>query len=243
VLDDLFSAQPSPPYLVVLATMAAALIVVVPRPLWRLARHVITIAHEGGHATAALLSGRRLNGIRLHSDTSGLTVSSGKPTGFGMVLTLLAGYLTPSVVGILGGVLLAYGRTRLVLAIALVLLPLMLIMIRNVFGVISVVTTWAVIFAVAWYTEPTTQGLFAYAAVWFLLLGGVRPVFELNSMRRRGRMPNSDADQLARLTRVPALVWVGVFLAGAVVALLAGVSLLAEPLIDSVREFQQDNQG
>ena len=243
MLDDLFSAQPSPPYLVVLATMAAALIVVVPRPLWRLARHVITIAHEGGHATAALLSGRRLNGIRLHSDTSGLTVSSGKPTGFGMVLTLLAGYLTPSVVGILGGVLLAYGRTRLVLAIALVLLPLMLIMIRNVFGVISVVTTWAVIFAVAWYTEPTTQGLFAYAAVWFLLLGGVRPVFELNSMRRRGRMPNSDADQLARLTRVPALVWVGVFLAGAVVALLAGVSLLAEPLIDSVREFQQDNQG
>ena len=37
----------------------------------------VTIAHEGGHAVAALLTGRRLRGIRLHSDTSGLTLSAG----------------------------------------------------------------------------------------------------------------------------------------------------------------------
>ena len=41
-------------------------------------------------------SGRRLDGIRLHSDTSGLTVSRGKPTGIGMVLTAAAGYTAPS---------------------------------------------------------------------------------------------------------------------------------------------------
>lgn len=62
---------------------------------WRLLRNVVTIAHEGGHALVALLSGRKLNGIRLHSDTSGLTVSTGRASGPGMVFTLFAGY--PSV--------------------------------------------------------------------------------------------------------------------------------------------------
>jgi hypothetical protein len=177
------------------------------------------------------VSGRRLRGIRLHSDTSGLTVSAGRPTGPGMVLTLLAGYVAPSLLGTVGAVLLATGRITLMLGMALILLPLMLVMIRNPFGVVSVVTTWAVIFVVSWHASAAVQGAFAYAAVWFLLFGGVRPVFELHRMRRRGRMPYSDADQIARLTRVPALVWVAVFLTAAILALLAGGWLLARWLL------------
>ena len=41
-----------------------------PHGVWRLSRNAITIAHEGGHGLIALLTGRRLDGIRLHSDTS-----------------------------------------------------------------------------------------------------------------------------------------------------------------------------
>ena len=44
-------------------------------------------------------TGRKLHGIRLHSDTSGLTLSAGRPTGPGMILTLLAGYVAPPLVG------------------------------------------------------------------------------------------------------------------------------------------------
>ena len=47
-----------------------ALAVVVPHTVWRLSRNAITIAHEGGHGLVALLTGRRLDGIRLHSDTA-----------------------------------------------------------------------------------------------------------------------------------------------------------------------------
>ncbi|MDN6622463.1 MAG: M50 family metallopeptidase, partial [Bifidobacterium crudilactis] len=65
-----------------LIALAISLILILLRPLWRIARNVITIAHEGGHAVAALLTGRRLSGIQLHSDTSGLTVSYGKTRGF-----------------------------------------------------------------------------------------------------------------------------------------------------------------
>src|SRR5687768_1770760 len=94
--DRVFGAQPAPEPWVVLLTGLVAVAVVGYGPVWRLARGVVTIAHEGGHALAALLTGRRLRGIRLHSDTSGLTLSSGKPTGFGMVVTGAAGYVAAS---------------------------------------------------------------------------------------------------------------------------------------------------
>ena len=64
-----------PPIWLVIVTGLVALGAVVPRTAWRLSRNAITIAHEGGHGLMALLTGRRLDGIRLHSDTSGLTVS------------------------------------------------------------------------------------------------------------------------------------------------------------------------
>ena len=46
-----------------------------------MARHVVTIVHEGAHGLAAWATGRQLAGIRLHSDTSGVTVSRGRATG------------------------------------------------------------------------------------------------------------------------------------------------------------------
>jgi hypothetical protein len=232
-LDRLFAQQPEPPHLslVVVGAALLALAVVATPATWRWSRHVITIAHEGGHALIALISGRRLQGIRLHSDTSGLTVSAGRPTGPGMVLTLLAGYPAASMVGLIGALLLTAGRITLMLAVALVLLPLMLVMIRNLFGVLSIVTVWGAVFVVAWYASEFLQWIFAYVLVWFLLVGGVRPVFELRRQRARGRMPYSDADQIGRLTRVPPLAWVGVFLAVTVLCLVTGGWLLARWLL------------
>ena len=69
----------------------------------------------------------------------------------------------------------------------------------------------------------TSQAAFAYAVTWFLLLAAPRPVCELQAeRRRRGRRAHSDADQLARLTRVPGLLWVGFFLLVDVGALALG---------------------
>jgi hypothetical protein len=225
--DKLLGAQPDPPELLVLLTALAGLLAVAIRPVWRVARNAVTIAHEGGHALAALLTGRRLRGIRLEFDTSGLTLSSGRPTGPGMMLTLLGGYVAPSLVGVLGAWLLGGNRITLLLWLAVVLLLLMLINVRNLFGVISLVVTGAIVFVVSWFASPQVQAIFAYAGVWFLLFGGVRPIFELQSLRRRGRMPQSDADQLAHITHVPALFWVGVFLVVDLAALVIGAFLLA----------------
>lgn len=225
--DRLLGAQPDPPPLLVLITAVLAAAVVLMRPAWRVARNAITIAHEGGHALGAVLTGRRLRGIRLHSDTSGLTLSAGRPSGPGMVFTLLAGYVAPSLVGLAGAWLLGGNRITMLLWVAVVLLLLMLIMIRNVFGALSLVVTTAVVLGVSYYASAQVQAAFAYVGVWFLLIGGVRPVGELQTLRRRGRLPESDADQLARVTHVPAIFWVAVFGLVNLAAVVIGALLLA----------------
>lgn len=236
VWQQVTGTQPAPPLALVIATAAVALVVVGFPPVWRVARNVVTIAHEGGHAVIALLSGRRLTGIRLHSDTSGVTVSVGKRTGPGMVFTGLAGYPTPGIVGLCCAALLTVGRLTLMLWLGLLILALMLIMIRNVFGVVSVVGTGLVIFLVSWFGSPTVQAAFGYLIAWFLLFGGVRPVFELQAKRARRQAPDSDADQLDRLTNVPGLVWVCLFGLIAIGCLVVGGYWMV-PELSSVRSL------
>lgn len=220
--DRVFGTQPVPEDWLVIATALVALAAVAPRSLWRLSRNAVTIAHEGGHGLVALLTGRKLDGIRLHSDTSGLTVSRGKPTGVGMILTAAAGYTAPSLLGLGGAWLLAAHHITLLLWLATALLLVMLVMIRNAYGALTVVVTGAAFLLISWLTGPAVQAAFAYAAVWFLLLGGVRPPFELQSKRRHGGAPDSDADQLARLTHVPPTMWLFLFHAVSLCSLIGG---------------------
>ncbi|GED84842.1 M50 family metallopeptidase [Streptomyces sp. 6-11-2] len=220
--DRLVGTQPDPDVWVVLVTAAAALAVVAPHGLWRVSRNAITIAHEGGHGLVALLTGRTLTGIRLHSDTSGLTVSRGKPHGIGMILTAAAGYTAPPLLGLGGAALLATGRITLLLWVATALLVAMLVMIRNAYGALTVLLTGGTFLLVSWLTGPQVQAAFAYAVVWFLLLGGVRPAFELQAKRARGGAGDSDADQLSRLTHVPAALWLFLFHAVSLCSLIGG---------------------
>jgi hypothetical protein len=220
------ATSPGLPTGVLVGTAAVAAVLVLAPALWRVTRHAVTIAHEGAHGVAALVSGRRLAGIRLHSDTSGLTVSAGRPTGLGMVITCAAGYTGPALVGLGAAALLAAGHAVGLLWALLVLLALMLVQIRNWYGLWSVLVTGAVVLAATWELPPPGQTAFAAVATWFLLLAAPRTVVELQRARRRHRAPDSDADQLARLTRLPALLWVGVFLLVDVGALLLGGSWL-----------------
>jgi hypothetical protein len=220
--DRLVGTQSDPDLWGGTATAVAALAVVVPHSLWRISRNAITIAHEGGHGLVALLTGRRLTGIRLHSDTSGLTVSRGKPHGLGMILTAAAGYTAPPLLGLGGAALLGAGRITLLLWVATALLVVMLVMIRNAYGALTVLLTGGTFLLVSWLAGPQVQAAFAYAVVWFLLLGGVRPAFELQAKRSRGGAGDSDADQLSRLTHVPAGLWLFLFHAVSLCALMGG---------------------
>ncbi len=231
------SVQPIPPPAVVALTAAVALALVLSRAAWPYTRMLVTITHEAGHAVAALVAGRRLQGIRLHSDTSGLTVSSGRASGPGMVAMLLAGYLAPALVGLGAGGLLIAGFSLGLLWLLVILLALMLLQIRNFAGFGMIVVAGAVLVVVSWYAPAPVQSGVAYLVTWILLLSAPKPVLELIRMRRHGRAPHSDADQLARLTRVPAEIWTVLFLVLNCVGLLLGVALLLPAVVDVLVEL------
>jgi hypothetical protein len=237
--DHIYASQPAPPAWVIAMTALAALLLVLNAASWPLAGKVITIAHEGGHALVSVLSGRRLEGIRLHADSSGVTYSRGKGRGPGLVLTAAAGYPAPSLLGAGAAVLLATRHQTALLWLALVLLAATFLAIRNVFGAVAVLATAAGVFAVSYFASAAVQAGFAYLVTWFLLLGGMRPALGLTSRRSRqfdrsGRgsrgsssgAGRSDADQLARLTGVSRGVWVTVFLLVCTAALALGARLL-----------------
>ncbi|MER7245163.1 M50 family metallopeptidase [Kribbella sp. NPDC000426] len=209
--NSITSVQPEPSLKLVIGTGAVALLLIAWRPLWKYTRQVVTIAHEGAHGLIALLVGRKLSGIRLHSDTSGVTVSRGKPTGAGMIAVLLAGYPGPALFGLAAAFVLSRGYAVALLWGLLLALVILLLQIRNLFGLWSVLVFGAVVFGVSWWGSAEVQTAFAHLLTWFLLLAAPRAVMELQRSRRGGQGRSSDADQLRRLTGVPALLWVGVF--------------------------------
>nr|WP_302477609.1 M50 family metallopeptidase [Aeromicrobium stalagmiti] len=193
------------------AAAAAVLLIVVP-PAWAVTRHVVTLVHEAGHALVALLTGRRLNGIRLHTDTSGLTVSSGKPRGAGMIATAAAGYLAPAALGLVSVVLVEHDRTAWALYAGIATLALMLVFIRNWFGLLVVLLSGAAVSLLVWRAPDRVQDFAALTFAWFLLVAAPRTAFDLWGHRRRARTRTTDADVLARLTVLPAAVWNGLFI-------------------------------
>lgn len=201
------ATTPAPDLRVTVLLAAIAVACIVWSPVWRLTRHLVTVVHEGAHGVIALLVGRRLSGIRLHSDSSGLTVSRGRPTGPGMVLTLLAGYVGPSVLGLLLAVGVHGGHGIGALWLLLIALALLLLQIRNLYGLWVVLVSGVALFAVTRWLDPTAQTGVAQLIGWFLLIAGPWSLIDLQRSRRAGAARHSDPDQLARITRVPGSVW------------------------------------
>jgi hypothetical protein len=200
-----------PSRVLVLGTAAVALAAVGANRIWSVARTAVTIAHEGGHALMALLTGRRLSSVRVLRSTAGLTVSAGSPSGPGIVLTTAAGYTAPPLLGLGAAALLATGHLASMLLLSLVALTGLAIAIRNAYGMLAIGVSAAAIVFVLWRGSPLAEAALGYAMTWFLLLGGVRPVLELQRTRRRHPRAGTDADQLAALTGVPGWLWVGLF--------------------------------
>lgn len=207
----ILQSHDEPAWWAILGSALLALVAIGQSTLWRYVRNLITIAHEGGHALVGVLTGRRLSGIRLESDTSGLTITRGRPNGPGAVLTLAAGYTAPALLGLGAAALLAGGRTVLLLWITFALLVAMLLFIRNLYGLLALLIVGTGVFVASWYGSAEVQTTAAYLGTWILLWGSVRPVFELRHSRKGKAGVQSDADQLAGISAVPAGGWILVF--------------------------------
>ena len=190
--------------------------------VWRFARHISVMAHEGAHVAAGWSVGRRVSGVKLNRDATGATTTRGSG-GFGSVIFTFAGYLGPSLFGLATACLIALDQITLALGLALFCLAIMLILIRNFFGVISVAVSGVLVFLVLRYGSPEVQAVAACALSWFLLFSGVRWVLTHGTGAQ-------DAVDLTQRTHIPRFIWVTFWLAITVAAVWVGGHLLIKLL-------------
>lgn len=207
--------------------LAAAVLLLIPATVhptpWRTLRHAVTIVHEMGHVLMGWLWGRRIHGIRLHTDTSGLTISAGKPRGLGVLMTYLAGYTAPPLAGLALVWLGLNGWSGAALTAIMVTLVAAFLLVRNVWGLVTIVICLALAGAVFINADPTTTATTVSGAGIFLLLAGARGGVDLWLIHDHGQGEDSDASQAARHSLIPTMVWVWAFtVTGAACAFFGG---------------------
>ncbi|WP_017932874.1 M50 family metallopeptidase [Nocardioides sp. Iso805N] len=227
--DQLTATQPVPDARWVVGCGLVAFVLVGWHLTWPWIRLAVTVVHEAGHALVAVLVGRRLAGIKVHSDTSGVTVSRGRPRGPGMVVMLMAGYLAPAVLGLVATLLFSHGQALVLLWLLIVVLVGVLVWVRNGYGLLTVVALGAGLAAVTRYAGAHTQAVLACLVAWVLLLAAPRPLVDLLRRSKASRR-GSDPDQLARLTRLPTVLWILVLLAANLAGLVVGGATLVPRL-------------
>ncbi|PYF99062.1 Peptidase M50B-like [Georgenia satyanarayanai] len=186
------------------AALAAGLLVVGVRPLWRVLRVVVTVVHELGHAVVGVLVGRSFTGLVLRPDMSGHAVTVGRSRGPGRVATTWAGYPAPAIVGlalVLAGTSGWSGAATFVVAL---LLLLALLRSRSVYTGLVMVAALGLAAWLWWAADERVRGLALLTVGVVLLLGAWRHLGAVLRAPDRG----SDPAVLARLTRVPAALWV-----------------------------------
>lgn len=217
-----------PPWWVVVLVTAVVVAATVVNPVWRVIRPGMTVVHEMGHAVVAWLCGRRVASIALHTDTSGLTISSGKPRGLGMLLTMLGGYTAPPLVGLALVWASDAGWSGAALTVVAFLLVAAFWLSRNLFGLLVVSAALLAAGLVWWQGDAGTVTVFVLAVGIFLLVAGIRGTLDVWAAHRRGEGESSDAAQAAQHSLLPAAAWLVFFFATAVVcAAQAGLVLIA----------------
>ena len=190
--------------------------------LWAILNHFARIAHEGAHAMVGSVLDTRVTGVHLYrktraDGTDAETFIRNEP-GTGFAWTVV-GYFGPSGFGLAAAALIAHGLILLVLWTGVVLLAIMLLSLRTVFGIAIVFGLGFVLVSIIRSKNPEVEAVTAYGLSWLLLLSGVRGVWD----RREG---SGDAKKLREITDVPQRLWFLFWLVGTGVALAYGFTLL-----------------
>jgi hypothetical protein len=210
------------------AVAAAAIgIALVVSPAWRVSRGWVTLAHEVGHALAAIVAEGRVRRIRVELDTSGVTEWSGAsvrrriPRGF----VAWWGYPAPGVGAVLLGVAVHTGHPVVGLGVLAVAGGAVLaVWIRSAWGTALTVALAVGSAAGAVGGDTAAEAVaVGIAALW--AVGGIRAASSAAPRTRRG--DGSDQATLAQVLWLPVGFWSATMVVMAVVTTLAAAALVA----------------
>ncbi len=194
-------------------------------PLWYVTKYVLVIAHEGGHALLLKLLFQVLRSITFDRHGGGATEPEQPVPWPVSVIALLAGYLGPSLFGLIGVWLLVHDQTQTALWASIGFLVTMLFAVRGIRGWLLVPSLVVVILLVAIKVDPPVQTLYTHMWVWFLLIGGVQRML-LFLWTKQYEEDENDAAFLEGMTHIPSEIWTIVFLVGTITALTYGGATL-----------------
>ena len=191
-------------------------------------RLFVTFIHESGHALAALVTGNRVYGLSVAPNGSGFVYHSSGNWLTSMFISS-AGYLGAMAYGTLLLVLIRRGISprAILYASAVPILALSLIYGWGTpFTVVAGVLLAAALFLIGRYARPAIANfLVALLAVQCI----VNAFFDLRTLLFLSRPfaggASTDADNMARITHLPAILWALVWTALAVVMLVGALRL------------------
>ena len=167
-----------------------------------------TLIHELSHALLAVLTGNKAMKIELNKDFSGVCVtkSSGKMSKF---LISVAGYTLPSVAGYIMIVLIKHGSVAFLFpTLTIICIIAMIFLIRNTFGIIWTLCFCGINFMFIYIPllhQYYYHIIYIYANI--LLSENLLSAFTLLYISLTNSKKAGDATNLAKITRIPAVVW------------------------------------
>ena len=184
-----------------------------------------TAVHEAGHAAAACVTGGGVYAVQLTSAEEGRALTW-HGSRLSQVATFAAGYAAPPLMGLAAASLLGRGHAAAVLAITVLMMLVILTATRDVITFALVVAIGGAAAATLWWGAAWLVTGVGYVEAWLLLTSELGGVAHLVVARFTGADLEDDADQLARATGIPSLVWIAGWLALIGWAVWHGVGLM-----------------
>lgn len=178
--------------------------------------HLVTLAHEYGHAVIGLLTNAHVRKIKIRWDSSGETATIRRSTllPIGSTLTTLAGYPAPVIFGalLISSIDETWAHTLMWVLTGLGLF--FLLFIRNFFGLVMALLWIAFFGYLAIFNSVHMTEICLWVGIVFLA-GGIRDLFGLFRMWLNKNADGSDLSILKEATGIPQIVSYTVMVAAA----------------------------
>jgi hypothetical protein len=198
-----------------------------------------TLFHELGHGIAAVAVGGSFESLAIFADGSGVAQHRGGASGAGHALVAAGGLVGPAIVAAIGFVVgrSARGARAFLGVLGLGLAVVIVLVVRNPFGIVFTSAVVVALFAIAWRTQAATAQLalvFVSTQLALSVFSRGDYLFTEVATTGAGTMP-SDTAQMAVALGGPYWVWGLACGAFSIAVLAAGVAWFLRVLRDPPR--------